>query len=284
MTERKAAFSFSGEDLNISLSLYDLGFLVEKDKIIALGLIAAFVFLFVALVGVISVTGFVVFFMGSEDKAPEQAAAPPADDTPIIDKVDSGDDEKDSGSGTTPPEDPAPKADPNPAPAPVCGDGKKADTEQCEATSDCAPDQVCNACKCDPKPEPTATKLESIQVQGITFFCPSDFRGKKGLGVKIINLKNTGSSNFSYSNSLTLKSEIGSTSDSVQTKNAYKFTVNAGKLIDIYPKDIARDDAPFLFVGNAPGQLKITIWFGSDRYVEYAYDLKATDFAKAGCL
>jgi hypothetical protein len=258
---------------------------MNKDKLIAIGLIVAFVFLFIALVGVIAITGFVVFFMDSENKNQTTEIKPITDETPIIDKINQ---EENIKSNNEPKEkkqeEQTQTENKNKATAPICGDGKKDDSEQCETDSDCSTNQICKNCNCEPKPEPTATKLENIKIESLVFFCAPNFNGKQGLAIKIINMKNTGTTDFSYTKTLTLKSEIGEITDSVQTKNSYKFTVKAGKPIEIYQKDMAREQAPYLFIGNSPGKLKLTIWLDKTQYIEYLYDLKATDFAKAGCL
>jgi hypothetical protein len=258
---------------------------MNKDKLIAIGLIAAFVFLFIALVGIITITGFVVFFMESETANQNQEIKPVIEETPIIDKINQETNIKPNNEPKEKNQEAqTPKENKNQAAAPICGDGKKDDMEQCETDSDCSTNQICKNCNCEPKQEPTATKLENIKIESLVFFCTPNFNGKQGLAIKIINLKNIGTTDFSYTKTLTLKSEIGEITDSVQTKNSYKFTVKAGKPIEIYQKDILREEAPYLFIGNSPGKLKVTIWLDKTQYIEYLYDLKATDFAKAGCL
>lgn len=258
---------------------------MDKDKLILAGLGVIFVFLLFAFMGVVVVTGY--FFMSSSNAG--NPAATDGDNTPLIDAV-AGDANTGSPAADESSDNAQPPVNNEPAvqekPVPVCGNNIKEDGEACEVNSHCLADQICSACRCIPKPEekPTATKLDTIKVEGISFFCAPDFEGKRGLAVKIINFKNTGTTDYSYTKPLTIKSEIGSTTDQVTTKPTFKFSPKAGKNVDLYQKDIARETAPFLFVGTSPGALKLTIQFGETKYVEYSYDVRATDFGKVGCL
>lgn len=249
---------------------------MDQDKLLLVGLGAILAFLFVAFFGVVAVTGFIVFSAEPEQK--EQTN--PVDNTPLIDnlaeqQIVAEEEEK----IVEEPKAPAPK------PA-VCGNNVKESGEQCEVNSHCSAEQVCTSCSCVAKlvEKPAATKLENITVEGISFFCAPDFEGQRGLAIKIINFKNSATTDYSYNNILTIKSEIGSTTDAVNTKAAYKFNVKAGKTTDIYQKDLVRESAPYIFVGTSPGALKLTINFGTTKYVEYNYTLKANDFGNAGCL
>lgn len=262
---------------------------MDRNKVIAVVLVVGLVFLFVALLGVVAVTGFVLVFMTPDSNSTVQPPAS-ADIVPITETVtDKVADANAEQTTQAPAASPVPEEKkvetpkPEPKPEPVCGDKKKEGSEQCEVSSDCAADQQCNSsCKCEVKP-PQKTVLTDIKIEKLTFWCTPDFGGKKGLAAKIISFKNSGSSDFSYDGTVKVSAVTGETKDSVVTKNAFKFNVKAGKTIDIYQKDIFRDTAPYVFLGAMPTKTKFTVDLGNDRVVEYEQDLKAGDFLGVGC-
>lgn len=252
---------------------------MERDKMIAIGLVVGFAFLFTALLGVVAITGFLVFFTGenagtSENTLTQQQALADADQN-ILDA--------DSNAEETIVPEPEVPAEETP-PAPVCGNNKKETGEQCENDSQCSSTKKCNSsCQCEDKPVERAL-VAGIGVEKLTFFCAPDFGGQRGLAVKIMKFKNTGDSNFSYSGNVTIKAVTGETTDSVTTNDAFKFAVSTGKTIDIYQKDLKRTSAPYLFLGSRAAPTKITVEFGNTKYFEYNYTLKGNDFGEAGCL
>ncbi len=251
---------------------------MDRDKIIAVALVVAFVFLLVALLGVVAVTGFLLVFTGkSGGDAGSTGALIDSDGDAAL--PDSGGDSHtlpDTGSGgndgTTPP---APVA-------PVCGNGTKETGEQCETDSQCSTGNVCTACQCVLK-APDKVKLTSVAVSGLAFWCAPDFEGQRGLAIKRIDLKNNGTAAFSEPGKATITAVTGDVTDSVMTKAAFKFLIPAGKTLGIYQTNLARDDAPYIFVGTTPlSKVKLNIDFGAD-YIEYEYTLKGNDFSAAGC-
>jgi len=226
--------------------------------------------MFVALLGVISVTGFVLFFVTSP-------SGEIVDTTPIVNTV-----------PTTPttPTVPANPATPN-APvepnedAPVCGNNEVEGEEDCESDSDCSSNEECSSCACITI-NANAELLDDIEITDLVYWCPRDFDGESGLAVKIFKFKNNGS-DFSYDGRVTLKSESVWGEDSITTNNAFDFEVDGGKTIDIYQKDLLRSDAPYLFLGNKTGEVTITFEFGDEYYIEHTYTLRGQDFADANC-
>ena len=233
---------------------------MDRDKIIALVLVIGLVFLFVALIGVLTVTGFVLFFVTNE---PVNAV----DTTPLIDTnpdtaLNTGttgntntntNTQTNDNSNTDPDPEPEPTPEPEPEPEP------------------------------EPTPEPEAELLDDIEVQSLTYWCAKDFDGEEGLAIKIIKFKNTGTEDFSYTDRITLKSATDSANDSISTNSAYNFEVKGGKTTDIYQKDLLRSSAPYLFVGNSLGNITLTFEFGDDYYFEHEFTLKGQDFADANC-
>ncbi|MCR4335587.1 MAG: hypothetical protein NUV57_03565 [archaeon] len=252
---------------------------MDRDKIIALVLVVGLVFLFVALIGVVTVTGFVLFFVTSDQGTV-------VDNTPLIDTNPNTAVNTANTDNTAPNTNTTPNTNTNPNndPDPVCGNNDLETDEQCEADSDCSSSQICNSsCDCEAKPEPEAELLSNIKVESLTYWCATDFEGEKGLAVKIVKFKNTGTSDFNYNNKVTLKSESESADDSITTNAAYKFAVKAGKTTDIYQKDFFRSTAPYLYIGNTLGKVTLTFEFGKDFYFEHNLTLKGQDFASANC-
>ncbi|MFH1390912.1 MAG: hypothetical protein ABIH20_01230 [Candidatus Diapherotrites archaeon] len=256
---------------------------MDRDKIIALVLVVGLVFLFVALIGVVTVTGFVLFFVTNEP-ANVVDATPLIDTSPnttITDTTGNSNTNTNNDNSNT---DTQNNDNSNTNTNPVCGNGDVEDGEDCESNSDCSSSQVCNSsCECEAEPEPDAELLEDIKVENLTFWCTLDFEGERGLAVKIVKFKNTGTSDFSYADRITLKSKSESADDSITTNAAYDFEAKAGKTTDIYQKDLLRSTAPYLFIGNTLGAVTLTFEFGNDYYFKHNLTLKGQDFADANC-
>ncbi len=251
---------------------------MEKDKLILIGLAVMLVVLMFAFFGVLAVTGYVMFFMNEKKEEKKEVV-------PLYEGQD-----KESNENVQENEIVEVKEnneqDNSRLPAAVCGNNTKEAGEECEIDSECGENNICKACKCEPKPveEPKIPKLENLKVQELAFFCVPSFEGNKGLAIKIIDIKNTGQTDFSYLKPISIKAEIEGFKDTVNTKNTYKFSAKAGKTSSIYQKDLDRENAPFIFAGNKTGQLKLTITFGNTGYLEHEYQLKAVDFGQAGCI
>jgi len=171
-----------------------------------------------------------------------------------------------------------------PEPAAVCGNSKKETGEQCEVAADCTSEQVCTACKCVAKPAPTNVKLDKISVTGVTYWCyrPA-YNGKNGLGIKIISIKNTGTSDFTIKGENTIKATAGETADEVKTKATTNIVIKPGQTQGIYGSDISRD-APYLFLGNKVNvPLSVNIDYGDHTYSDYSSTLASKDSTDAGC-
>lgn len=255
---------------------------MERDRLIAIALVVGLIFLFVALIGIVAVTGFVLLFV-TNDNAPQAI-----DNTPIIRTVDS----PQQATGTNAPTNPStiPPATgttpPGTQPEAVCGDGLVDTGEQCEANSNCAANQVCNlpSCKCEDvtPPEPEKTLVAGLQVDSLVFVpqCVT-FDGSEGLGVSQIILKNTSDKNFTYSGSINISAAAGTLEDKVTTKKV-SLTVKAGKTERLYLNQATRTEK-FLFLGNSAQTAEITINFGAGKYIEYSRQLKGQDFSTANC-
>lgn len=253
---------------------------MDRDKLILVSLSLILVFLVFAFVGILGLTGYLIFFTGDKKEknevVPIYNAQINIEDEQGTTTEEKNEEEQSQSEETTK----------SVQTAPVCGNKVKESGEECEIDSDCGTDKVCKSCKCEPKPieEPKIPKLTNLKVEELIFFCPPEFEGKKGLGLKIIRIKNTSQTDFSYLKQITINAEINDVIDSVKTNNAYKFSARIGETTSIYPKDILRASAPFIFLGNKPGRLKLTLTFGTVGYIEHDYDLRAMDFAQAGCL
>ncbi|MEM4364006.1 MAG: hypothetical protein QXU92_00200 [Candidatus Diapherotrites archaeon] len=253
---------------------------MDRDKLVLIGLTLLLVLLVFAFLGVLAITGFLIFF--TNDKVVENKQVVPIYEAQVVNNNSETSNNETSSEEIT--ENTEEKVQVELAP--VCGNKVKEANEECEVDADCGNDKVCKSCKCEQKPieEPKIPKLDNIKVEEVVFFCPPEFEGKRGLGIKIIHFKNTGQTDFSYLKPVTIKAQILDTTDTLSTNNAYKFSAKAGKTASIYQKDLARTSAPFIFLGDRPGELKLTITFGNTGYIEYNYNVLARDFAAAGCL
>src|SRR3989344_4935174 len=192
---------------------------MDRDKVIAVVLVVGFVFLLMALIGIVAVTGFILMFSGEPTNSGNATLS-----TPLIDDVAVPAGGAGAGSGGTGADVNDGADDVTEPPAPVCGNNKKETGEQCEKDGDCSTAQQCNAtCSCENKPV-VKTRLTSIEVTKLYFWCAPDFDGKKGLAIKYIEFKNMGAS-FSYDGKATITAVTGATTDSVETKAAFKFTI-----------------------------------------------------------
>ncbi|HIH10378.1 MAG TPA: hypothetical protein HA254_06980 [Candidatus Diapherotrites archaeon] len=257
---------------------------MDRDKVIAIVLVVGFAFLIIALFGVAAITGYVLFFTSPE---PAQAASgandQPAWKPPVTGNVGIQSANADGQTDESQSDDLGNEEEEEPAP--VCGNSIKESGEACDANSDCSSTQVCNnSCQCVDKPVERA-KVEGLQIEKIvSYWCAPDFNGKKGLAAKILRFKNTGTADFTYNGEVQISAETGDTRDSVVTNSAFRFTVKAGKTLDIYGTNLARSSAPFIFLGATPTKTKLTVDFGPTKYIEYEYTLRANDFASVGCL
>ncbi|MBI4210003.1 MAG: hypothetical protein HY544_00655 [Candidatus Diapherotrites archaeon] len=251
---------------------------MEKDKIIAATLVAALIFLVVAFIGLVAITGFVFLASGNSDTN--------SDDTPAINSV-VVDANKLKDSNSVSGADSNANADANsqkePA-APVCGNKVKETGEACEADSECSASQLCKSCKCEDKPpEIKAAPDISIVESSMLYQCITK-GGKKGLGIKYIEFKNSGSSDYEVNGILTVSSSVGSVSDKITSNATKSFTIKAGQAYtDFYISKIPGvEPPPFLFLGNGPSKPTIKIDFGNKQYVEKTYTLSTAEFEKGG--
>ncbi|HLC79112.1 MAG TPA: hypothetical protein VJG83_01660 [archaeon] len=255
---------------------------MDRDKIIAVCLVVGFAFLLLATLGIVAITGFVLLnsdFTTSPTLQKDTKSILEQDATSSIIDIN-----VDSTENSTQLEEQ--EEEPVATPAAVCGNGKKENGEICEANSDCGSNQQCSACKCQDLPPVEKTLLSDIKVEKLTFTCVPDFEGKKGLGVKIIRLKNDSSSDFSATGNGKISATTANTTDTVTTNNAFKFSIKSGKLLDIYGTNTTRTSAQYMvvFLGNQVEPTKLTIDLPDNKYIEYTYDLKANDFSSVGCL
>ncbi len=257
---------------------------MDKDTIVAVVLGIAVVMMAFALLGVVAVTGYFYFADSSEEKPAALDAAKPVVDTVGTDQNSPSADQNAPADVNRPVEPPIAPVPPAP-PAPVCGNGTKETGEQCDLNSDCSASQVCSACNCVDKPKPTAVKLDKIVVDSVSYWCyrPA-FNGKDGIGIKIISLKNTGTSDFAVKGVNTIKATAGETTDEVTTKATTNILVKAGKTNSIYGGlDFSRE-APYLFIGSkADVPLKVNIDFGDGTYIDYDSTLTFQDFRSVEC-
>ena len=259
---------------------------MDRDKLIAAALVVSLIFLFVAFVGVIGVTGLLLIVTNSDNADSSQ-------NVPLIDAVGSasggtstaGSGGSSTGTGST---------SGGSSVTPVCGDGEVEGSEQCEADSDCSSSQTCNtaACECEdvstepgnePEPQPTGlAKLSNISVDSLVFWCAQDFQGKKGLAVTQIVLKNSGSSDFTFTGKVVVKAVTGETSDQITIASLKDFSIKAGKTERLYMNKALRTEK-YLFLGNSAETIDITIEFGTTGYTDYSYKLRGQDFSDAFC-
>ena len=227
---------------------------MERDKLIAIVLVVGLVFLFVAFLGVIAVTGFVIFFLTPQGDA--------IDNTPIIDSIG-------TTTTTTPPttitQPPNTTADDSTDNTPTNNDEPEEPEEEPI-----------------PEPEPVESTLTTLKVDSL-IFVPTcvNLDGTQGLGLSQIILKNTGSSDFTYNGSIKISSKTDNLDDQITTKTI-NLTVKAGKTERVYMNQAIRTEK-FLFLGNKIGSLELTLKFGND-IVVHTQDLRGQDFANANCI
>jgi len=257
---------------------------MDRDKVIAGVLVVSLIFLFVALIGVVGLTGLVLYVT---------APAATADSTPIINAIDNT---TNTGTNTntnintntntnTNTNNDSDNTTTNNDPDPVCGNGVLEGDEVCEADSDCGSNEVCNAsCACETKP-PTLSVLDDLEVDSLNFvpIC-IEFDGEKGIGVSQIILKNTGSDIFDYSGGLTITSETDSEIDRVLIAGTKLGDLSIKKDATewLYLNKTTRTEK-FLYIGSSTGDVTIKIQFSGDRYIEYTKNLRSQDFATVHC-
>lgn len=251
---------------------------MDKDTIIAVVLGIAMFFLIFAFIGVAGVTGY--FYVSSSQGT----------DT-TVKTVDSGSDWKAVDTNkqvhdTNDTNKVAAAVVVVTPPAPVCGNSKKETGEQCEIDADCgAETKMCTACQCVDRPKPEPQKIANLTISEVSFWCFPDFYGKRGIGVRNFTLSNSGTSDFTYSSPMDINAVIaGETIDLVSTKSTFSLKVKAGKTTTVYPSDIDRTAAPYVFLGSkANVPMSIRVNFGETGYVEYTKTLTFQDFWSVGC-
>ena len=238
---------------------------MERDKLIAVVLVVGLIFLFVALIGVITITGFVLFFVTNDAQA--------VDNTPIIETAGSN-----SNNGTqtiappvtqpstTPSSNPPPQEQEE-EPEPVCGNGVKED-----------------GCACEEKP-PEKTVLEDIEFDSFVYsFACVEKDGQSGLGARQVILKNTGSSDFEYEGTIKVTAENDEFTDTltISKQNLGDFRIAADGEARIYLTSTSRADK-FLFLSNQLTDVEITVEFEDNKVVRYTKTLKGQDFSEGNC-
>ena len=132
-------------------------------------------------------------------------------------------------------------------------------------------------------PKPAPPNLTNLQVNNVVYFCTS-YLGKSGLGAKIFTIKNNGSADFTYTGKVDINATVGEWADLISTDPNFNVAIKAGKTFDIYPKDIDRAGAPYLFLNNKANiPMSLRFGFGETGYVDYSKTLAFQDFATAGC-
>jgi len=244
---------------------------MNRDKLIAIVLVVGLVFMMVALVGVVTVTG-LVLVMTNE---PVQT-----DTTPIINSTPNEVVTPTNPAPTTTPTTPTEPIVDEEDVEPVCGNDEIEEGETCEADSDCNTNYECSSCECIQK-EPEAELLEDIEITKLFFWCPESITGETNLTINQIEFKNTSNEDFSYTDNIKITTTVNDKSYSAITKNNYDFGIKAGKTDKIY-RTFLVDPTPNLVVGSASGdEVTVTVLFGDDYYAEYTHTLRGQDYADA---
>lgn len=225
---------------------------MEKDKIIAIFLIAGLIFLLISFVGVVAVTGFVFLFVIDENQDPAITNPNPAPN-PNPDPI------------PNPTPTPTPNPNPNPVPTvPVCGDGEINGNEICEANSDCGENQECQSCQCvNVEPEEPDNLLEGIEIEDIvyTFICV-EFDGETGLAASSITLKNNNADDYEFDGSIKVESWIENSRIDRVNLTSSEFSIPAGQTRSVYLTQTGRQEK-YLFLTGEPATIKYILKFGN---------------------
>ena len=238
---------------------------MNRDKLVAIVLVVGLVFMLIALLGVVTITG-LVLVMTNEPVQTDTTPTIPLGSSEIVTPT----------IPTTPttPIKPVVEEDPEPE----CGNGTVEEGESCEANSNCNSGYECTSCSCV-KVEPTAELLEDIEITELFFWCPEPITGETKLTINQIEFKNNSDEDFSYTDNIKITTTVDDDSYSAITKNSYDFEIKAGKSNKIYRTYLV-DPTPNLVVGRTAGdEVTVLVEFGDDYYTEFTQTLRRQDYA-----